>query len=367
VPDGESSAEFASEAPSVTPDLRDCNPSAESGPQAPVTVLRGVTAVVHEDKAIAAGVEDLAPLGRPRLRSLAREAPEALSSIAAANNEGLTPEGTIGAILVAAGRISAEDVGRVLAAQLETSAPFGKAAITLGVATTQDIEFALSKQFSMPRLRIDDTSVDPELIAAFHPKHEFVERLRHLRSQIATQALGATPPLRSIAIVGAERGVGRSYITANLAMVFAQLGTRTLLVDADLLNPRQHLLFKLSNRAGLSSILADRANLGAVCQIPGLPGFGVLTAGPTPPNPHDLVARPTLRQFLRRCEQDYELILLDTPAWSEGTSARTAVAAAGAAVILVQTGRTAASDASTISREIANQGAQLLGVVLNRP
>jgi len=277
------------------------------------------------------------------------------------------PPGTIGDILVSEQRISIADAHRIALTQLDSNAPFGETAIQLGLATREDIQFALSRQFSMPRLLEGDNAIDPEVIAAFHPGHQLVERLRNLRGQIALRALEATPPLRSLAIMGTEHGVGRSFIAANLATVFAQLGARTLLVDADLMRPRQHKLFRLNNRAGLSSILAGRAKLDAVCPVPGVPGFAVLPSGPLPPNPDDLMARPTLSHFLRRCEHDFDVIVLDTPAWRDGSSARMIAAAAGSAVLLVQEGKTGAADASELGQELENVSAKLLGVVLNRP
>jgi chain length determinant protein tyrosine kinase EpsG len=277
------------------------------------------------------------------------------------------PPGTIGDILVTARRISIADARRIVAAQLESDEPFGETAVRLGLATRDDVQFALSHQFAMPRLQEGDDAIDSEVIAAFHPGHQLVERLRNLRGQIALRALDATPPLRSLAIMGTEHGVGRSFIAANLATVFAQLGARTLLVDADLMRPRQHKLFRLNNRVGLSSILAGRAKLNAVCPVPGVPGFAVLPAGPLPPNPDDLIARPTLAHFLRRCEHDFDVIVLDTPAWRAGSSARMIAAAAGAAVLLVQEGKTAAADAGEVGQELENVSAKLLGVVLNRP
>lgn len=277
------------------------------------------------------------------------------------------PQGSIGAILVGASRMTVEDARRVVASQAETRAPFGEAAVRLGVVSLADVQFALSRQFSMPCLEDGDPGVDPEVVAAFHPGHALVEQLRSLRNQVGLRALHADPAVRSVAVMGADRRVGRSFIAANLGTVFAQLGARTLLVDADLVNPRQHLLFKVSNRTGLSSILAGRANLSAVSPVQGVPGFAVLPAGPTPPNPHDLIARPLLGHFLRRCERDFDVVLLDTPAWRAGTGARMVAAAAGSAVLLVQSGRTAAADASTLSHELTGSGARLIGAVLNRP
>lgn len=274
--------------------------------------------------------------------------------------------GRIGAILVESQRMSAADAQRVADTQIEVPEPFGQVAVRLGLATQADVHFALARQFSLPRLENGNAAIDPEVIAAFDPGHALVEHLRGLRNQIALRALEAAPSARAIAVVGADRRAGRSYIAANLATVFAQLGARTLLVDADFLAPRQHALFRLGNRSGLSSILAGRADLGAACPVPGLPGFAVIPAGPTPPNPHDLIARPLFGKFLRRCEQDFDVILLDTPAWSAGTSARMAAAAAGAALLLVQNGRTAANDASAIAREFAGAGTRFLGAVVNR-
>ena len=276
------------------------------------------------------------------------------------------PPGTLGAILVDAGRISVEDARAIVAEQMAAEAPFGEIAVRLGLATIDDIEFALSQQFALPRLRDGDAAIDPEVIAAFDPGNELAERLRNLRGQIAARALYASPCLRSIAIMGADRRVGRTFIAANLATVFAQLGARTLLIDADLVRPRQHALFRMGNRYGLSSILAGRARLDVVCPIKALPGLALLTSGPRPPNPNDLISRPTLRQFLRRCENDFDVILLDTPVWGDGSNARMIAAAAGAAVVVVQSGRTVAGAAAVMSREIADTGAKVLGVVMNR-
>jgi receptor protein-tyrosine kinase len=85
-----------------------------------------------------------------------------------------------------------------------------------------------------------------------------------------------------------------------------------------------------------------------------------------PPNPDDLIARPTLTHLLRRCEHDFDVIVIDAPAWGEGSSARMVAAAAGAAVLLVRQGRTAAAAAADVSREMRNVNAVVLGVVLNR-
>ena len=88
---------------------------------------------------------------------------------------------------------------------------------------------------------------------------------------------------KALAVVSPDAGEGRSFIAANLAVVFSQLGERTLLIDADLRNPSQHQLFRLPNKLGLSSILAGRAELEeTVTRIPGLIDVSVMPAGATP-------------------------------------------------------------------------------------
>jgi protein-tyrosine kinase len=278
----------------------------------------------------------------------------------------LPADGTIGGILVAAGRLSAEDARRVAAAQETSPEPFGRMAVRLGLVTEADLQYALAQQFSLPCLAPQDPSVDPEVIAAFHPEHEWVESLRELRARVWQHAAAAMPPLRSLAILGCGRGSGRSRLAANLATVFAQLGARTLLVDADFAHPRQHELFRVGNRAGLSTILSGRATLSAVCRVPALPGFAVLPSGPRPPNPQDLLERPTLAQLLRRCEQDFDVVVLDTPAWEERAGAAAVAAAARSGVLVVRQGRTRTRAALSVAQGLEHSGARLLGVALDR-
>lgn len=263
------------------------------------------------------------------------------------------------------GRLSEFDIQRVITAQRETGLAFGEQAVRTGLVSQQDVRFALSQQFSLPYLPKGHEGVDAEVIAAFEPNHDVVERLRKLRGQIALHALDADPPLRSIAVMSTDRHAGRSYISANLAIVFAQVGVRTLLIDADYENPRQHDLFRRNNRTGLSLVLAGRASLSAAHEVPYLPLLTVLGAGPTPPNPQDLLARPALGQFLRDCERSFGVILIDTPAWNVSSGARHIAAAAGAALKVVRVGRTAAQDARALARDVTACGCRLLGVVMN--
>jgi len=206
---------------------------------------------------------------------------------------------SIGAILIDTGRLTPESAERILKLQKEQGLRFGDAAIQLGLLTETDIQRALSRQYDYPYLMPGDDRVSEEVVAAFKPFSPIVEQLRALRSQLMLRWIDAEAGHKTLAVVSAGRGEGRSFTAANLAVVFSQLGERTLLIDADLRNPRQHQLFNLENRIGLSSVLAGRAELPeTIVRIPGLIDLSVLPAGATPPNPQELLSRPGCGRFI---------------------------------------------------------------------
>lgn len=276
------------------------------------------------------------------------------------------PAGTIGAILIADGRLKPADAERVLEAQRKSRLPFGETGIRLGVLNTEDVQFALAKQFSLTRLPAGDASIDPAVVAAFRPAHPLVEQVRHLRGQLMLRWLNSEVGTKAVALVGVHEGVGCSFVAANLAVVFAQLGQRVLLIDADLQRPHQHQLFKIPNRAGLSTLLAGRAGDEVLHPIPTLPGLTVLPAGPKPPNTDDLLSRPEFGTRLEAFAGNFDAILVDAPAWSEGAGTRMLVARTRSAVLVARTGRTAASDAMRMAADLAAANVLALGVVFNR-
>ncbi len=141
-----------------------------------------------------------------------------------------------------------------------------------------------------------------------------------------------------LTVVGAERGEGRSYLAANLAIVFSQLGERTLLVDADMREPRQHYLFLLENQIGLSTLLAGRSREEAIVRIPDLAGLSVLPSGPTPPNPGSSFShRLNLDvEFMIQAMGAYDVVIVDTPALSSGEDAAMIAVRTGAALAVAR-------------------------------
>ena len=275
---------------------------------------------------------------------------------------------TIGDILVATGRLSQDDAARIVERQRADKVQFGDAALALKVLTKDDIDFALSKQFDYAYLSDQDDSVSHELVAAYKPFSRVGENLRAVRSQLMLRWFNTDPAHKVIAIVSPGSGEGRSFIAANLAIVFAQQGERTLLIDADLrAKPAraQNALFKLGKSAGLSGILANRAGLEVAQLVPGLPGLAVLPAGATPPNPQELLGRPAFGDLLRIASQQFDVIIIDTPAGTEFADAEVTAARAGAALLVARKNKSLVPHANQLARRLQDSGVALVGSVLN--
>lgn len=275
------------------------------------------------------------------------------------------PDRSIGAILIKQGRLSVTDAERVMRYQVERNVRFGDAALALGVLTEADIEFALSRQYDYPYLLRGESNINASVVAAYEPFTSRVESLRALRNQLMWRWFDTEAERRALAITGAERGVGRSFVAANLAVVFSQQGQRTLLIDADLRNPSQHTLFGLENRVGLSSLLSGRSGIEAVQRVPGLVDLSVLTAGAPPPNPSELLGRPALGQALRELAPHYDVILIDTPASTECADAQMVAGRAGAAVVITRQNVSQVNKVRELADELGDARVHLVGTVLN--
>jgi receptor protein-tyrosine kinase len=276
---------------------------------------------------------------------------------------------SIGAILMDAGVLSTEDAERVLKLQREQNLRFGDAAIRLGVLSEDDIRFALSHQFNYAYLSLaGDRPVSEELVAAYQPFSYEVEQLRAIRSQLLLRWFDRELKRNVLTVVSAARGEGRSYSAANLAIVFSQLGERTLLIDADLRAPRQHELFKMENKIGFSSVLAGRADAGsAVVRIQHFANLSVLPSGPIPPNPQELLNRPLFGKLIERTSEAFDVVLIDTSGMSWGADANLIAVQAGAALTVARTSASKIAEFGELVSALTRSGVAVVGSVLNDP
>ena len=272
---------------------------------------------------------------------------------------------SIGAVLIDSGRLKVQDLERILRLQREGNLRFGEAAIRLDLLTPADIDYALSLQFDFAYLLPGQSAVSEEVVTAYVPNSPKAEALRGLRSQLMLRWFDAGPANKALAIVSAERKDGRSHIAANLAVVFSQLGERTLLVDADLRHPRQHRLFGIEGHIGLSTVLSERAGMEALQSIPSLPNLAVLPAGALAPNPTELLARPVLPLLLQQLSHAFDVILLDSSASAEIADAQILAVRAGAALIVARKNSARTWQVQGISAQVTEARATIVGAVLN--
>ncbi len=281
-------------------------------------------------------------------------------SVALTRQAGLT----IGALLVDSGQLSFEDAERIHQYQEKTGQLYGDAGVEMGLITPQDVRMALAIQFghvAMPR----DSGLGSDLIAVWQPDSPAVEHLRSLRSQLMLRWFENDARHAALAMVSPGKGEGRSYITANLAVLFAQLGKRTLVIDADLRNPRQHRIFGVPGRTGLSAILAGRGGVDAIVEIKTVPALYVLPAGIVPPNPQELLARNGLAKLLSSLRASYDVILVDTPPSLHCADASTVAARCGAALVVACRDSSSLPGMASLTDELRQFGVTVVGAVLN--
>ncbi|AKU11740.1 Putative non-specific protein-tyrosine kinase EpsG-like protein [Azoarcus sp. CIB] len=274
-------------------------------------------------------------------------------------------ERSIGAILIDAGRLKAEDAEKILRLQRDGGLRFGDAACKLGLVTEEDIQFALSRQFDYPYLQRGESGVADEVVAAYNPFHPQVEALRAVRSQLMLRWFDPAAGRRCLAIASPGREEGRSWLVANLAVVFSQLGERTLIIDADMRNPRQHLLFGVDNRMGLSAALSGRGSAEIVRRVPALVDLSVLPAGATPPNPQELISRPAFAALLKQYAEEYDVILVDTPAAGSTADTFTLAARVGGTLLVARPHSTRTAALRNLAGELHQAGITVVGSVLN--
>src|SRR5204863_100999 len=162
--------------------------------------------------------------------------------------------------------------------------------------------------------------------------HPVVEELRTVRTQLLIRWFNPAAGRRTLVVASPGAREGRSFIAANLAVSFSQLGQRTLLIDADFRAPRQQGIFNIADRFGLSSVLSGRADLSVAAPVAGITGLAVLPAGPVPPNPLELLSRGSFAALLGRAQAEYDVILIDTPPASEYADAQSVAFGVGVAI-----------------------------------
>lgn len=275
------------------------------------------------------------------------------------------PMNKIGRMLLESGKLSLEDLKAIITYQERHGLRFGDAAQQLGLVTAEDINSVLADQFSYTRTPDRNSNLDKRLIAAFQPDSPHAEALRSLRSELLLRYFNQGEHL-SLALIGAEDAEGIAITAANLAVVFSQLGIRTLLVDSNLRSPQLHNLFGLNERnLGLSDLLAGRA-FSAPIEIPELRSLWVIPAGTRAPNPQELLTGKLFSAQMRELAAGFDITLICTPPMRETRDAQLIAVDTGAALLVVQENSSRYKDLASICSGLRELGVRLLGAALKQ-
>ena len=273
----------------------------------------------------------------------------------------------IGELIREAKNLTPDQMDAVLKYQAEHGIRFGDAAVALGYAKRDDVLWALSQQFHYPYSAGDpESNANPELVVANNPFSDEAEAFRNFRSQLISTVFAPGTPKKALAVVSPMPGEGKSFFCANLAVVFSQLGGRTLLVDADMRTPRQHEIFGIEgNNVGLSSVLAGRCETNVIRPIQDLPSLYVLPVGATPPNPLELAQRPAFALLMMELLQKFDHVIVDTPAAMHGADARVISAVCGAAAVLGRRNHTSLPALKGLIDNLKKANITTAGIVMN--
>jgi capsular exopolysaccharide synthesis family protein len=212
------------------------------------------------------------------------------------------------------------------------------------------------------RLKYKDRKTVP-LIAHSHPKLPISEQYRSIRTNI--QFSSVDKKIKSIIVTSPEPSDGKSTTAANLAIVLAQQGKHVLLVDTDLRKPSVHYTFNVSNMEGLTSVLTKRITLYEGITKTKIPHLDILTSGPIPPNPSELLDSKAMETMIEELKNRFDYIVFDTPPVLAVTDPQIMASKCDGIVMVVASGKTKKDRALKAKELLEKAQSQFLGVVVN--
>lgn len=201
------------------------------------------------------------------------------------------------------------------------------------------------------------------LIAKLNPRSPITEQYRTVRTNLQFSAVDGD--VQTILLTSAKPSEGKSMTSANLAVVYAQQGKKVLLIDADLRKPTVHYTFRLSNLKGLSNVLVGQAKLHDVVSASDVENLDLLSCGPIPPNPSELLGSKKMQEMIMEARESYDVILLDTPPILAVTDAQILANISDGSILVVRSGKTEYEAANKAIESLQAANAKVLGTILN--
>lgn len=201
------------------------------------------------------------------------------------------------------------------------------------------------------------------LITLADPRSQSAEAYRTLATNLQLSRVDG--PLRTILFTSAAPDDGKTTTLANLGVTVARGGRSAILVDCDLRRPGLHEVFSLANDTGVSTCLQENASLERALQATGIPGLRVLTSGPPPPSPADILGTEAAAQLLRSLAAQADLVLIDAPPVTRVADASILAPRVDGVVLVIAAMRTRREDALQAKTQLERVHANVLGVILN--
>jgi capsular exopolysaccharide synthesis family protein len=201
------------------------------------------------------------------------------------------------------------------------------------------------------------------LFTVVNPRSPVSEAYRTLRTNIRFSAVDRE--VKVVMVTSPGPGEGKSTTVSNLAVTYAQADQRVLLIDGDLRKPVLHRIFHVSNRFGLTDLLASNGDPLQAIRPTAIPNLHLITSGPTPPNPSELLGSRRMASIVEELREHYDMILLDTPPVLALTDAQIISSLSDGALLVIDSGKVKHSIALRAKMNLDQVNARVLGVVLN--
>lgn len=202
------------------------------------------------------------------------------------------------------------------------------------------------------------------LITHEKPKAVVSEKFRGIRSNILFST--ADDEVQTLLVTSDKPSSGKSTVSANITVTYAQAGFKTLLVDGDMRKPTQHYIFSKSNIKGLSNVIINNCTIKEAVHTTEITNLDVLTSGPIPPNPSELIGSTNMLDIFEELKQQYDFILVDTPPVNTVTDAQLFGELTKNAVYIIDVETNNKESVKKGKELLEKSGTKILGAVLNK-
>lgn len=276
-------------------------------------------------------------------------------------NDMNSKQASIGKLLLQTGKLSPENIDMILTEQRTHGLRFGEAAKQLKLIKQSDIDEVLASQFEFDSNHLKG-KIDKIVLPINQPFSKQAEKIRSLRNQISVRWLNNS---KSIMLTSPQKRSGTSMLAANMAVSFAQIGKKTLLVDANMRNPAQHEIFNVKNGLGFSDLIAGKAGLDQITEIQPLNNLTVMLSGVIPPNPAELISRGKLKHILLQLETEFDVIIFDTPSTLDYEDAIAMSSYIKGILLVIRKHKTSIKQVRKITSQLEMQKSDVVGAFIN--